>query len=83
MSLFHTILADIKKKLDTESAQTETIARIASTVLGMTVTVAMVVQKGSHIQFKLPPTARTALILKRPVLLEALKRENIAVVTIA
>lgn len=82
MSLFHTILADIKKKFDSESLEGETIARITSDTLGITVTASMVVHKGSHIQFKLPPTARTALMLKRPLLLEALKREQIKVTTI-
>jgi hypothetical protein len=82
MSLFQSILADIKKKLDKETGQTEIIARVATTILGITITPSMVLQKGSHISIKLPPTARMALTLKRPELLRALQKESIAVVSI-
>ncbi len=82
MSLFQSILADIKKKLDKETGQTEIIARVATTILGITVTPSMVLQKGSHISIKLPPTARMALTLKRPELLQALQKESITVVSI-
>lgn len=82
MSLFQSILADIKKNLDKETGQTEIIARVATTILGITVTPSMVLQKGSHISIKLPPTARMALTLKRPELLQALQKESIKVVSI-
>ncbi|MFZ4500122.1 MAG: hypothetical protein ACOYMZ_01330 [Minisyncoccia bacterium] len=82
MSLFQVILADIKKKLDKETGQTEIIARVATTILGITITPSMVLQKGSHISIKLPPTARMALTLKRPELLQALQKESITVVSI-
>lgn len=82
MSLFQSILADIKKKLDKETGQADVIARVASSVLGTTVTPSMVVQKGSHVSIKLPPTARMALTLKRPELLQALQDESIEVISI-
>ena len=82
MSLFQSILADIKKKLDKETGQVDIIARVASTVLGITITPGMVMQKGSHISIKLPPTARMALTLKRPELLRALTDESIEVTSI-
>ena len=82
MSLFQSILADIKKKLDRETGQTEIIARVATTILGITVTPSMVLQKGSHISIKLPPTARMALTLKRPELIQSLQKESITVVSI-
>ncbi len=82
MSLFQSILADIKKKLDTETLHIDSIARIASTVLGITVTPSQVVQKGSHIRFNLSPTARTALILKRPELLQAIQNEHSTITSI-
>lgn len=82
MSLFQSILADIKKKLDKETGQVDVIARVATTILGITITPNMVLQKGSHISIKLPPTARMALTLKRPELLQALQKESITVVSI-
>lgn len=82
MDLFQSILTGIKKKLDSENDQCEKIARIASEVLGMTVVATMVVYKKSNIQLKLPPTARMALNLKRPELLQALQREGIENISI-
>jgi|GEM_PF-3071518 len=82
MDLFQSILANIKKKLDSETVQTETIARIASEVLGMTVTVSMIHMKGKQLVLKVPPTARMRLLVKRPQLLSALQKESIAIVSI-
>jgi len=82
MDLFQSILANIKKNLDRETGKTEAIAKIVSSVLGMTVTPDMVVRKGKDITLKLAPTARMKLTLKRQAVLLALKEEHIDVVSI-
>lgn len=82
MDLFQSILANLKKKLDSETARTDDIARIVSTVLGITVTSSMVSCKGKELVLKLPPTAKMKLTLKRQTVLLALQSESIDIISI-
>lgn len=82
MDLFQSILANIKKKLDSEAGRTETIARVISENLGVTVSPGMVIQKGTHITLKIPSTARMALTMKRQAILLALQKEGVTILSI-
>jgi len=82
MDLFQSILANLKKKLDIETTRTEDIARIVSTVLGMTVTSSMISCRGKELFLKLPPTARMKLNLKRQAILLALQKESIDITSV-
>ncbi|MBY0328801.1 hypothetical protein K2Q02_01770 [Patescibacteria group bacterium] len=82
MDVFQSILATLKKKIDTQATRTDTIAEIVGTVLGMTVTSSMIICRGKELLLKLPPTARMKLTLKRQAILLALHEASIDIVSV-
>lgn len=83
MDLFQSILANIKQKIDKETFATETIAAIISKTAGITIDKTMIVQRGSHITLKVSPTIKSAVLFKRPQILEAFKKEGFSIVSIS
>lgn len=82
MDLFQSILSTIKQKLDIETLQTEKIASVVSTVIGIPITSAMIIVKGTKLTLIIPPTMRMKITLKRQTLLLALQENNLRITSI-
>ncbi len=70
MSLFQSILADLKKNIDKQTTYTETLAAICSEVLHITITPTQISITKGKLSLRIPSTVKMALKLNQDVLLK-------------
>ncbi len=70
MSLFQSVLADLKKNIDKQTQYTDTIARICTEVLRVTITSSQVSITKGKLSLRIPSTVKMALKLNHDILLK-------------
>lgn len=80
MSLFASILHNLKQKIDAENAYKDVVVQGIKEVVGVTVSIdAITSYKDGVLTMKLHPTIRSAVLLKQSKLLELFKERNLHV----
>jgi hypothetical protein len=83
MSLFTSILQNLKQKIDSENAYKDVVVQSIKEVVGITVSVdAIISYKDGVLTMKLHPTVRSAVLLKQTRLLHTLKEHGLQVILI-
>lgn len=73
MSLFHTILEDITKRLRSVEGNKDDIAKVVSTVLGIAISANQLQIKQNTLFISTSPTIKSAIRLKQTALLRELQ----------
>lgn len=80
MSLFASILHNLKQKIDSENAYKDVVVQSIKEVVGATVaTDAIISYKDGVLTMRLHPTIRSAVLLKQSKLLDVLKERSLHV----
>lgn len=82
MSLFQSILADLKKSIDIQTEHTEMIAKICSEVLHVTITSDQLSITRGKVVLRIPSTVKMALKLNQEVLLKKVQAFDPSIHTI-
>jgi hypothetical protein len=83
MSLFSSILVQLKQKIDVENAYKDVVIRVVKEIIGVSIdTESILSLKDGVLVLKVHPTLRGAIILKQPQLIETLQKNNLSVQTI-
>lgn len=80
MSLFTSILQNLKQKIDSENAYKDIVVQSIKEVVGVTVATDVVISyKDGVLTMRLHPTIRSAVLLKQSKLLDVLQKRNLHV----
>lgn len=83
MSLFTSILQNLKQKIDSENAYKLVVIDCIKQVVGVSITTDDIVSlKDGVLTIKIHPTLRSALLLKQATLIETLQQHNLKIQTI-
>ncbi len=82
MSLFQTILREVRARLDSEKHKNEDIAQIISEAIGVPILDSQVSIKKGALHITAMPTVKMAIMVKKEVLLRAFKERSIPIYTI-
>lgn len=82
MSVFQSILTDLKKAIDIRTTHTETLARICTDVLGVTILPEQVSVSKGVLVLRIPSTIKMTLVLKRDVLLQKVRAYDALITSI-
>jgi hypothetical protein len=80
MSLFQTILGDITKKLSRIEGGKDEIARIVTTIVGVSISANQLHIKNGTLFISVSPTVKSAIRFKQTALLSELKSYNIKII---
>lgn len=83
MSLFQTILSQIKERLDSTERESALIASIIGEHLGITIPITAVVVKKGVLRINVSPTIKMAIMIKKEAMIASLKEKGIKVHAIA
>ena len=80
MSLFTSLLHNLKEKIDAEHAYKDVVVKVIKEVVGVTITTDAIIScKDGVLTMKLHPTIRSAVILKQGAVIEVLQGRNLQV----
>ena len=77
MSVFHRILEQLSKKLDSAQSYKSDIAKDISTVVGISITPDQITITQGKLFFLVSPTVHSALLLKKEKILKVVKKYSI------